>query len=242
MGSWKRIAIVVMLAGMPISLARAGDMPSIPPLSELARTMPAPVAEFASGWYLRGDAGYRINDIGSATSTITAPDPTNSALGDSSVVGIGFGFKTSWFRTDVTADYGYKAKYTGTIASANDVRTSIDSITVLGNAYFDLGTWSGFTPYVGAGAGGSYIWTRGLVSPAIAPGTPIVGDGIKWNLAWAAMAGVSYRMSPRLLIDVGYRYLNLGDATSGEDNITNAILFNDLTSQEIRLGLRYLID
>ena len=43
-------------------------------------------------------------------------------------------------------------------------------------------------------------------------------------------------------LDVGYRHLRLGDAMNGNDPLPSAINFKDLSTNEVRIGLRYLID
>ena len=63
----------------------------------------------------------------------------------------------------------------------------------------------------------------------------------------AAMAGVSYAVTPNLKLELGYRYLNMGDATSGFINCVNSngcVVEKhkySLESQDIRLGMRWLI-
>ncbi len=68
------------------------------------------------------------------------------------------------------------------------------------------------------------------------------GDG-KWNFAWALSAGASYAINPQWSLDVGYRYLNLGDAQSGKiENAageTTHIDYKDIDAHEVRVGLRY---
>ncbi|MBY6241038.1 outer membrane protein [Methylosinus sp. Sm6] len=81
---------------------------------------------------------------------------------------------------------------------------NMSRITGLFNAYIDLGSWFGFTPYVGAGLGASYVRTSGAVSyyktsdgsPYAADLSPTDGYPLAWinlqngnyenpNLAWA---------------------------------------------------------
>ena len=62
------------------------------------------------------------------------------------------------------------------------------------------------------------------------------------------MAGVSVALLDRLKLDVGYRFLYLGQTTTGELNVTtaggNAVTSNDPTledlhAHEVKFGLRY---
>jgi opacity protein-like surface antigen len=63
----------------------------------------------------------------------------------------------------------------------------------------------------------------------------------KWNFAWALMAGFSYNLTSNLKLDIGYRYVNFG-SFSGISSLSGAFFNKQMTTQEIRLGLRYMID
>jgi len=63
----------------------------------------------------------------------------------------------------------------------------------------------------------------------------------KWSFAFALMAGFSYDLTSNLKLDIGYRYVNFG-SFSGISSLSGALFSNQVTTQEIRLGLRYLID
>ena len=69
-------------------------------------------------------------------------------------------------------------------------------------------------------------------------------DGRKWNPSWALMGVVSYKFSPSLLLDLSYRYLNLGEVATGllPPGYTSRVTFRDMTAQEIRLGFRWMLD
>ena len=77
--------------------------------------------------------------------------------------------------------------------------------------------------------------------PTGGAGTPAVN---RVNFSWAWMAGVSFRVSPTWLIDVGYRHLDMGrvDNTTGSNSVLDRTTFNKLTADEIRIGVRYLFD
>ena len=53
----------------------------------------------------------------------------------------------------MTGDYGGPSTFTGSADNGNSVSAKIDTYTVMFNSYIDLGTWAGFTPYVGGGIG-----------------------------------------------------------------------------------------
>lgn len=217
-----------------VTAAHAADLP--PPLPPAPQLVRAPIEEVASGWYLRGDVGYRFNQIGAVT-TITPPNPTGNTLNDPVFLGLGAGYKSAWLRTDLTLDYAFKSNFRGnTPGFTPDYTMKVEVFTALANAYLDLGSWYGFTPYVGAGVGGAYVMTSNFASASL-PATST--DGNRWNLAWAGMAGISYCFTPNLLFDIGYRYLDVGRVTSGVDSLGNQLSIKDLSSHEVRAGLRW---
>lgn len=123
------------------------------------------------------------------------------------------------------------------------MHTSIKSYTAMINLYKDLGTFGNLTPYVGAGIGASYNMASDFYftdNPALT--NRIRGDR-DLSFAWSLMAGVGYQISDRATLDIGYRYLDLGSA--GSENGDNAgnwnprVSIDDLTSHEIKVGLRY---
>jgi len=225
---------------LPVTIARAADMPGYP---ALPLPLPAPeelapqIEEFISGWYLRGDIGYRYQQVKSASDA--ANDYSDQSIHDPAVLGVGAGLKYKWFRTDVTADYGWRSEFSGTDASGTTtVTANVDSFTVMGNAYIDFGTWYGLTPYIGGGLGGAYVTMSSYQISTIASQT--AAKYSRWNLAWAAMAGVSFALGYNSIIDVGYRHIEMGDVFGGPPN--NPLTLNKLTGDEIRVGFRYLLN
>ena len=123
----------------------------------------------------------------------------------------------------------------------------IRSETVLVNGYVDFGTWGGFTPYAGGGAGVARLKSVNYVDTTDSPSNNVwgvTGPGKSQNFAWAAMVGVAYQVAPSWLIDVGFRHLNLGNVVSSEGagTRTNAAVFRNLSTNEARIGVRFLFD
>jgi opacity protein-like surface antigen len=243
-------------------MAFAADMPIAAPPPMYAP--PAPPADFG-GWYLRGDIGMTNQSAKSIDSATSATFPTTTAgLGfDSSPlfdVGVGYRFN-NWFRTDVIGQYRGKANLHGsqsvllgpTDVEANTYTGSKSEWVVMANAYVDLGTWWCITPFVGAGVGGSYNklsgfqdngvrYTGGVLSNSV---TNFADNG-KWNFAWAAHAGLAYKVNPGFTVELAYSYMNLGDASPGnfrafDGSISGptTIKVKDITSNDIKLGVRW---
>ncbi|MDI3563347.1 outer membrane protein [Bradyrhizobium sp. Arg816] len=188
------------------------------------------------------------------------------------IYGLGVGYRVnSWFRTDFTAQYRGKSNFKGSDvfqASAYGVGYSgIDNysgskseLLFLANAYVDLGTWWCITPFIGAGVGASRVsisnfTDTGAVSPFVAPGPTVTpgtfpsyataASGSKWNFAWAAHAGLAYKVNPSLTLELAYSYVDLGPGTTGAiSDFTgftrgNTFKFNEITSHDVKLGVRW---
>lgn len=250
-----------LLAGLTllsVAPVRAADYaPPMPPPQPII--VPQPVEEFAEGWYLRGDIGMSTQSVGSISNANYAnyASVTNVNKGFDSApffgAGIGYTFN-SWFRADVTAEYrgkanfhGFDQGYSSFIGGYADDRytASKSELTFLLNGYVDLGTWNCITPFVGAGIG----FSRNTISDFGDISTRFSSDvfgrtASKWSLAWALYAGLAYQVTKNVTIELAYRYIDLGSATSGPlwgyDNTPNTPYeFNRITSQDLKLGVRF---
>ena len=201
-----------------------------------------PYQELLSGWYLRGDIGMRWNsiDVVSAARPVTGNDYSSAVSGT-----VGFGYKYQWFRTDLTVDKGVPSRATASTASGAQPQYSakIDAVSAMANVYADLGTWWSFTPYIGAGFGMTQLKSKNYVDTT-PPLTDVTQPGKALNFTWAVMAGAAYRVAPNWMIDVGYRYLSMGDVPGidGAGQTNNAAVFKNLTAHEARVGFRFLFD
>src|SRR5271163_169884 len=244
---------LILAAGACLALVQAAAAADLlPPAPALA---PPPV-EF-NGWYLRGDIGVGVNAW--APQMATSPNPlagTNSggfaysaeawqAFNNSSVsasgmydVGVGYRFNP-WLRGDVTLEYRggahFQSLYTlndptpPTTQYADFYRGDVSSVVGLVNAYVDIGTWYGITPYVGAGIGFSHNMLTGFTDQGFGyyNGAPLgaaggyFGDGSENNFAWALMGGVDFNVTQNLKLELGYRYLDYGKISTGTSNCLN---------------------
>ncbi len=93
------------------------------------------------------------------------------------------------------------------------------------------------------------VWVDPYGTP-IMPQPAIAFAPQNWNrtigsttagFAWALMAGFSYQLTPSVAIDIGYRYLNSGATRILVNPPTGTTLRQSNVSQQVRVGLRYLI-
>ena len=68
----------------------------------------------------------------------------------------------------------------------------------------------------------------------------------KWNFAWALHAGLAYKVTPNFTVELAYRYLDMGDGLTGDlrtfdgiNNINNPMTFKNITSHDLKLGVRW---
>lgn len=252
MGSLK----TTMMAASAALLASAGaaaaaDMAMPPPVIEAPEVAPAPV-EIGSGWYLRGDVGWDREKPAMAYSSHPDIEFAHADASDSFLVGTGFGFKFNKFiRADATLDWRRK-DFEGAACVVGcgawlytNEKAEADVWTGLVNLYFDLGNWSGLTPYVGGGLGVAYVETGRHETWYPAGFNPVyttVPGAESWNFAAALMAGVAFEVTDGVKLDAGYRYLWLDKAYSDYDAVGNRFEYRNLAAHEFRVGLRYMID
>jgi opacity protein-like surface antigen len=263
------------------NLAFWNDDPTIPQ-SAIGDDQPV---TFGTGWYLRGDVGLAGDTqipIGNVVLPKTSSFPNNYTLG------LGFGYKyNDYFRTDVTVDSRaartFQGNTTAGVVRCQDgavgtpaggpfsgsipiygacldyVQARISNVHVLFNAYADLGTWYGLTPYIGAGIGFNSIYQRyqrnwyynngNAYSPTswIDPWTNGTYQNY-WDVkqsvsnvqfAWAVMGGASYAVTRHLALDLGLRYVSLGTIYTTSLFGTNA---QKMSAKEMRIGFRYTPD
>jgi opacity protein-like surface antigen len=224
---------------------------------------PVPLA--VGGWYLRGAIGMsnqRLDNLeyqyfeapGYATEWINKGDFSSAPT-----FSLGAGYKfNDWFRADLTGQYRGKADFYASqrvFDSIND-RVYGDDYTArksewlfLANGYVDLGTYKGITPYVGAGIGTSRNTISGfrdINNDLNASG--FAGTDSQWNFAWALHAGVGFRVTENLIFDLGYSYVDLGNATTARAYNSNpnetprdndGFKFKNITSHDVNFGIRY---
>lgn len=255
---WPAAALGLVLVGA--SQAGAADLlPPPPPLPA-----PAPAVEIGTGWYLRGD--FTASDFHKPGDD-TPPGTPGAKLVDlrlSSTQGYGGGIGyrfNSFLRADFTVDARSRSRFhdyssrTGFVEGFNEEAGKLDVLTGLFNVYADLGTWWGFTPYIGAGVGFAEkrfhsAWTRttcltvtcGDTQPIYAIGPQAVdlrANHSVTTFAWAAMAGLSYEIGKGVSIDASYRYLDIGKARTGFDAYGYNTRLKNITADEFRIGLRW---
>lgn len=278
MNSLQKLTLIATVAILGVARsAGAADIPEDPPVVELP-----PVEKFG-GWYLRGDISADWVDTFSAK--YAGNSYTSTKIDQGYNFGIGAGYQiTEYLRADLTlerfgSDFSgstvgscaFTAGGTAIAGSCSSVESAkFTAWTGMANAYIDLGTFSGITPYAGLGLGASYVsWdsyqsvdtcTRTSVATNscftagtaayVAPGaggvtstrTTSYNGNQSWLFSYAFMAGFSYDLNENLKLDVGYKYTNIATGAL-IDNIGGGVSVDHsaLGIHAVRLGLRYQV-
>ena len=192
------------------------------------------------GWYLRGDVGYGFNSNPDADDSIAKF--VGEDLDDTWTIGGGVGYHLMrGIRVDLTLDYRFESDlYAFFPASPTTPLTGeLSSLVGLANFYYDFDLGHRITPYVGVGIG---FARHTMDAGKLVSGADVADFNGKTEteFAWAIMAGVDVDLRDRWKLDIGYRYLNMGDASYLDaETGTKTFNINDLESHEIRVGVRY---
>lgn len=263
-------AFLILTGGLA---AAAEDEPLV--FEDVPEVVPA---ETGSGWYLRGDLGHGLSTrLGGAEyrtfDGVSYADGQygETHLGNAASFGIGFGYQFNpWIRGDITAER-QENRFAGAAAGidcpaspsgvcSSQVKAKAVAYSVLANIYGDLGTFAGFTPYVGAGAGVSRVEWGTLDASRFCAGGPddCAGAGLigtsehpgrsSFRFTYALMAGIAYDLRPGLKLDFGYRYRHVaGGSMSGFDSAATGLgatgaegRDRGFSQHDLRIGLRYL--
>lgn len=275
MRSVKKLSLVAAALMASTAMVQAADIIPAPQDDYVPEVMPHPTV---GGWYIRGDIGYAHGDVEGVT-YFQGPFPTGEFeqhdLDSSWFIQGGIGYQvTDYFRVDATLKYFGSADFDGDSAPAGsgcaggygffcdyDDNTELESVTMLmANAYVDLGTFSGFTPYVGAGIGGAHVEWGTLFNDQTCTGSAddVTCSGLdfthagesSWRFAWAIHAGASYDLSCRTKIDAGYTFTRIEGGPMFGDGVDSLGVGGnggygwddgiDIHSGQI--GLRYALD
>jgi opacity protein-like surface antigen len=194
-----------------------------------------PVDSPEGGWYGGLGIGYSSPSLSSSTqiNILGIPATVNTNLtGDSSLGYNGFvGYKMKGgFRGEGELFYT-NSRITGASASGTGfglntpsvsvgANGSVSNLAVMLNGYYDFGTGSKFTPYVGAGIGYGSTNVTSNATVTIAGNTiPVLPNNPSSSgFAYQVKAGVGYALTERNDLYLQYRYLNTGGGVNASLN------------------------
>ncbi|OWF80301.1 porin [Yersinia rohdei] len=155
----------------------------------------------------------------------------------------GYQFGNGW-RTEGEYVFKKKSEYTSgsSIFATSYNHHKVDVQRLMLNVYRDYALGYDISIYGTLGLGLAKVESSGWQGNTSRQYT----ENTQTNLAYSVGAGVSYAVMNNLSIDLGYRYVDMGNVESGYNNFTNARRLQDeqmkahLISSEFTLGARYL--
>ncbi len=236
------------------------------------------LVEFGTGWYLRGDIGGGITEVTAETNLVDGEldlgTPVSFSVGAGYDAGDGFRYEFGLSQITNLSFAGRNSIGCGeediglgpqpvTGDCFFSVNGDLTTSSVTASAFKDFQNIGAFTPYVGVGAGFSYLSSTDMTWFNVCRGESAtdcgVAGGIGSNtlasgqytenstfaLTANAMVGASYDLSDNMKLDLGYKYTYIGSATIAKatDNAYNRedVDLDSLDTHEIRVGLRYAI-
>ena len=248
---WSVVAVIASFAA--VGVAHSADL-AVPPL--------APVQDF-SGWYLRGDIGFSNQQVGSLFnanySRFSSVDNIDKGFDAAPLFGLGVGYNiNNWLRVDVTGEYRARANFHGLDIGHTPGRTGpIATPAASTNGHFCSTVMSILAP------GGISRLSLARASASAAIRSPILATSIvrtpvarcsrerhssrrqqdEFRLGAPCRRGLPghEQHDPRTLISIyrPWRALPPAPCTGSPALPTLPLEFRHLTSQDIRLGMRF---
>jgi opacity protein-like surface antigen len=210
--------------------------------------------------YLRADTGYSwpANDDASADQYFVHGPVTQTTLDGTWFVEAGLGCSwlrqtavgsikdeavvvtSSGLRGEVAVGYRGRRHFHGLPPNPalpeDPVFTGVSTVTLMSNLYYDFANIRNITPYVGAGIGAAFHDVDQVTFRDA--NVTILPAHRQTEFAWQLMAGVSADVGSGILLDLGYRYVDLGSVNSSVPSIGHSLNLDDLAAHEVRVGLR----
>ncbi|HCL63652.1 MAG TPA: porin family protein [Rhizobium sp.] len=214
-----------------------------------------------SPWIGNETPSYSLNDAGGAS--LASGDFDNARFSKPFSGGLGIGYQfTDVLRADLTGEF-FRGDFSGTARSAQPCSPPAPAGTgcsyggqadfraygLMANGYVDLANLAGFTPYVGAGIGATNVsWGTFGTSVSCVDGASACtganfsderfGGESSWRFSYALMAGVSYDVTDRVKVDIGYRFSDIAGGAMFKGANGSSGSDAGLTRHEFRAGLR----
>lgn len=218
-----------------------------------------PVAAQSSEIYLRGDFGLVFGtwstetdlNPGAANASL-GPNPLWGKTGTGVMVDIGAGYRFAPFlRLEGTIGYLPSIEFNGTFSNSTvTARSNISALVGLAAAYIDIAGLIGklphdIQPFVLGGAGFATVINSAENAYLNGQYVNSFSGATITNVAWTAGAGIGVPLTPSLMLDLTYRYLDLGQRRVGPlltDPTGQFLLTQDRADMQVHnvmIGLRF---
>ncbi len=191
--------------------------------------------------YLRADLGYAIPG-----KLKNYEFYNNKKPNEAWVYGVGAGYIiNNNFRGDLTLTRMQDFKFSKNINDAEgdvySIQQKFSNTLLMLNGYFDIKKYNNFVPYVTIGLGTSYNEVGDYRETKSGYYTK---SGTRASFAWDIGAGVSYHLSRNVVLDLNYKYYDLGKIQTSSIGSADHLCFTPaikahFSTQVINFGVRY---
>ncbi len=211
--------------------------------SEIGPARLDPYIALKSGFFFASDGSLDLDDP-AASHNVETDAPLTSGVFSGA---FGISWATYGLPVRNEFEFTYRMKADTDITTTN--RTSgvaqagtaeISSVNFMLNSFYDFPIHSKFSPFIGLGLGVSQNELE--VSTTLNGVSQTYESDASIGFAYSLMAGTGYRVSPRWLVDLLYRYIDSGSlrtALGSGGNTNRRFDRGGLRSHDIMLGLRY---
>ncbi len=120
-----------------------------------------------------------------------------------------------------------------------DLDGDVSSLGLSVDAFYDVGNYGGFTPYVKAGIGvAQNTYSADLYVPAFDRSFSYPEDEIT-NMTYNVGFGGSYAVSENIDIFAEYQYTYLGEVATAKDSFGDRFVNEDFSVNEFSIGMNY---
>ena len=177
--------------------------------------------------YVKGAVGYGVmEDV-----EVERPGGTGeiNPEGDARfMLGAGIALENNWrFDVDLTDRYADG----GSVNNNTPTSTDIQNLTLMLNAIYDLNRDGLVNPYLGLGVGAARS-SASLYGDFLGP---VDEKAESSRAAYQGLAGLGLRLSDRLMADIEYRYVDLGEVSDA------SFTMDEMVSHDVLIGLRYAL-
>ena len=211
-----------------------------------------------AGWYVGVDLGAALGkgdaDF-SGTSVVTNGAQPTFDMDDTNVVfggTIGYDFAGP-LRTGLelrTRDFdtagGYLAATGDLSGDFTALKGEVESTTLMWTGFYDFASIGNVQPYAKAGIGavlnnasassaGAYyspVWASTAIENTTVTGIAYPGDS-DTEFAWELGGGLAMPLNDRLMVDLGYQYVDAGESETGVNAAGDRIVFDDLAGHKV---------
>ncbi len=208
--------------------------------------------------FLRGEVTYeyRVGPSGGNANTVICPqtanlDPTNNGYdyvrGQTCNGNLGLQQRNSTALASAYIDLGNYWGVTPYVGAGGGLNANITS----GSVAYTEANGTSYSANLATTGTAPQVWVNPSNGAALSPQPNVpfsqqIWDrtfrSTKYTMAWAVMGGVGIQLSPSATLDIGYRYLNAGVTTTPITGQIGSFVKQSNSSQEVRIGIRYLAD